>query len=139
MKKNFVDIINDVMKEKNITQSELSRWTGITQSTISDWVRGKYLPRQDKIDVLAVALGIQPAYLLGFVDDDPYALNKKDIKEIDDYMAEVERDFTTASMMFDGEPMDEESKQLVLNSLRVGIEMAKKKNKEKFTPKKYRR
>ena len=54
-------------------------------------------------------------------------------------MAEVERDFTTASMMFDGEPMDEESKQLVLNSLRVGIEMAKKKNKEKFTPKKYRR
>ncbi|MGP1489339.1 MAG: helix-turn-helix domain-containing protein [Peptoanaerobacter stomatis] len=139
MKKNFVDIINEVMKEKNINQSELSRKTGITQSTISDWVRGKYLPRQDKIDVLAKALDVQPAYLLGFVDNEPYSLNKRDIKEIDEYMEQVEQDLTNASMMFDGEPMDEESLQLVLSSMRVGIEMAKKRNKEKYTPKKYRK
>ncbi|MGP1598526.1 helix-turn-helix domain-containing protein [Peptoanaerobacter stomatis] len=139
MKKNFVDIINEVMKEKNINQSELSRKTGITQSTISDWVRGKYLPRQDKIDVLAKALDVQPAYLMGFIDNEPYSLNRRDIKEIDEYMEQVERDLTNASMMFDGEPMDEESLQLVLNSMRVGIEMAKKRNKEKYTPKKYRK
>ena len=139
MKKNFVDIINEVMKEKNINQSELSRKTGITQSTISDWVRGKYLPRQDKIDVLAKSLDVQPAYLLGLVDNEPYSLNKRDIKEIDEYMEQVEQDLTNASMMFDGEPMDEESLQLVLSSMRVGIEMAKKRNKEKYTPKKYRK
>lgn len=68
MKKNFVDTIISLMQEQNISQTELSRITGITQSSISDWIRGKYLPKQDKVDILAKALGTTPAYLMGWED-----------------------------------------------------------------------
>lgn len=73
MKSNFIDRINLIMGEKDITQSELARITGITQSTISDWVRGKYLPRQDKVDILANALKVSPSYLMGW-DENPAEL-----------------------------------------------------------------
>lgn len=69
----FVERFNKILKEKKITQSELSKMTGITQSSISDWVRGKYIPRQDKVYVLSKALKVSPAYLLGYDDVD----NKK--------------------------------------------------------------
>lgn len=70
MKKSFPDRFREVITNKDITQTELSNITGITQSSISDWLNGKYLPKQDKIDILAKALGVSPAYLMGWEDDD---------------------------------------------------------------------
>lgn len=70
MKKSFPDRFREVITNKDITQTELSKITGITQSSISDWLNGKYLPKQDKIDILAKALGVSPAYLMGWEDDD---------------------------------------------------------------------
>lgn len=69
MKDNFIDRLKQLMEKSNITQTELSKKTGITQSSISDWLRGKYLPKQDKVDVLARALDVTPAYLMGWKDD----------------------------------------------------------------------
>ena len=42
-----------IMKQKNITQLELSQATGISQSTISDWKRKGTNPASDKLVVLA--------------------------------------------------------------------------------------
>ena len=69
MKETFLNRFKELMESKNMTQSELSKKTGITQSSISDWLRGKYLPKQDKIDLLARALDVTPAYLMGWNDD----------------------------------------------------------------------
>lgn len=66
MKSSFQDRIKEAMEKKQITQSELAKRTGITQSSISDWIRGKYLPKQDKVDVLAKALNVTPSYLMGW-------------------------------------------------------------------------
>lgn len=56
------------MLEKNVTQAELSKRTGITQSSLSDYIKGKYSPKQDKIDLIARALGVSPAYLMDWDD-----------------------------------------------------------------------
>lgn len=70
MKANFIDRLKGLMEEKDITQTELAQATGITQSSISDWIRGKYLPKQDKVDLLAKALDVSPAYLMGWEEPD---------------------------------------------------------------------
>lgn len=70
MKSSFQDRIKEVMLNRNITQSELSKATGITQSSISDWMRGKYLPKQDKVDIIAKALDVTPSYLMGWSNND---------------------------------------------------------------------
>ena len=58
------------MSERKITQSELSKRTGIRQSSISDWLNGRYEPKQDKIYLIAQALGVSPSWLLGY-DETP--------------------------------------------------------------------
>lgn len=76
MKSSFQDRMKEVMLNRNITQSELSKATGITQSSISDWMRGKYLPKQDKVDIIAKALDVTPSYLMGWNSSDDVDLTK---------------------------------------------------------------
>lgn len=56
------------MAEKGITQAQLSKCTGISTSTISDWKKRNNNPSSDKICVIADCLGVSISYLLG-VDD----------------------------------------------------------------------
>ena len=53
------------MKENNITQAQLSKGTGISPSTISDWKKKNTSPSSDKISVIADFLEIPVADLLG--------------------------------------------------------------------------
>ena len=41
--------------------------------------------------------------------------------------------------MFDGDPASPEAIESILNAMEIGMEMAKKKNKGKYTPKKYKK
>lgn len=40
--------------------------------------------------------------------------------------------------MFEGKPASQESIDSILSAMQIGMEMAKKKNKELYTPKKYK-
>ena len=68
MKKTFQERVVEIMEEKEITQADISRATNITQSSLSDYIKGKYSPKQDKVDLIAQALGVSPAYLMGWDD-----------------------------------------------------------------------
>lgn len=84
MSENFVFRFNYLLEQTGITQTKLSEITGITQSSISDWKNGKYLPKQDKIDLLAKALGVPPSYLMGYeIETDPSKLKWVDAEYID--------------------------------------------------------
>ena len=62
----LINRLKSIMSERKITQSELSKRTGIRQSSISDWLNGRYEPKQDKIYLIAQALGVSPSWLLGY-------------------------------------------------------------------------
>lgn len=61
--------IFEVMHEKHISQAELSKCTGISPSTISDWKRKQMNPSSDKIADISKCLGVSISYLLG-VDEE---------------------------------------------------------------------
>lgn len=67
----FKSRLKRVMLEKNISQSELSRRTGIGRNSISDYLNGKYEAKQDKVFELAKVLNVNEAWLMGF-DVDSY-------------------------------------------------------------------
>lgn len=77
MRAEFKNRLKEAMEKINISQAELATKTGITASSISDWLKGKYLAKQDKVGILAKALRVSPAWLMGF--DDP----KPNIYELD--------------------------------------------------------
>lgn len=61
---NIYEKIFDRLKELNMSQSELSRRTGIATSTISDWKKKKINPQADKLVTICKALDMSLADLL---------------------------------------------------------------------------
>lgn len=67
--KNIVqERMNKAMNVLGVSKSELSRRTGISNSSISEYLSGKYSLKQDKIYLIATALNVSPAWLMGFGD-----------------------------------------------------------------------
>lgn len=66
------------MTEREITAAELSRRSGIRASSISDYLKGKYEPKQDKIDLIAEALSVSPAWLMGYETKSDYHVDAQD-------------------------------------------------------------
>lgn len=59
----FATRIKEEMVKQNLTQSELSAVSGITQSTISNILRGNSL-KPSTIEKIALSLNLNPEYLL---------------------------------------------------------------------------
>lgn len=60
------DRIKERLQTLDMTQADLSRKTGISTATISQYVSGKYFPAQDRLETIANALLTTPAYLMGW-------------------------------------------------------------------------
>ncbi|WP_314067501.1 helix-turn-helix domain-containing protein [uncultured Vagococcus sp.] len=61
----FANRLKQAMDVRNMKASELSEKTGIGKSSISQWLSGKYEAKQDKIYLLATALDVDEAWLMG--------------------------------------------------------------------------
>lgn len=64
-KKYTVDQIFKLLDERGMTQRELSKRTGISTSTISDWKTKGNSPTADKIVLVCDALNVSPDVILG--------------------------------------------------------------------------
>ena len=62
----FSERLKEALSLSGIKQVDLSRKTGIDKSLISNYVSGKYKAKQDNIYLLAKALNVSEAWLMGF-------------------------------------------------------------------------
>ena len=60
---------------RNMTQAELCEKTKIPKSALSEYIKGLYEPKQDRVILLSEALNVDPVWLMGF--DVPMEENKK--------------------------------------------------------------
>jgi transcriptional regulator with XRE-family HTH domain len=67
----FARRMRESMKLTGISQSDLTLMTGISKSGISQYISGKYLPKQKYLKLIADALGVDHTWLAGFSDNAP--------------------------------------------------------------------
>lgn len=138
MYERFLELLN----KHQTTAYQVAKATGISQNTFSDWKKGRSTPKIDKMQKIADYFGVSVDYLLGkpVQKETPPALTKKDERDIERKLAETLNALDSADgLMFDGEPLDDITRELLETSLRNSLEMAKKIAKQKYTPKKYRK
>lgn len=90
---------------------------------------------------LMIAAGYISTELNKFTsDENNIILNKKDEKDIQKTLNNTLEKLEQGQdgLMFDGEPLDDETRELLKISLENSIRLAKQIAKKKFTPKKYR-
>lgn len=66
IKESFSLRLKKALEMRGVSQSELSKRTGINKSSISTYLKGEYKAKQDKVDLIARALDVSPAWLMGF-------------------------------------------------------------------------
>ena len=135
-------------EQLGMTQEELASRLGYkSKTTIAKIENGTNDIVQSKVTEFAKVLDTTPAYLMGWTQLDGNVVNEKE----PELTARDERDIakileqtkelllSQEGLMFDGDPASPEAINSILDAMQIGMEMAKKKNKEKYTPKKYKR
>lgn len=127
------------MDKSNVTQTDICNTLGFKMSTFSDWIHARTYPRIDKIELMANYFGISKSDLVEEKTNDQLQSSKPPAKDISNILNETEQLLKQPGLMFDGEPASQESIDSILSAMKVGMEIAKQKNKEKYTPKKYKK
>ena len=126
-------------KQHNLSQKEIGNIFHASQNTVSQWENGTRKPSYDIIQEIADYFDVSVDYLLGRQEQRP-ELNSKDKREIQEILDDTEQQLLSQDgLMFDGSPATDEDVQKIIMAMKMGMEMIKKENKAKFTPKKYRK
>lgn len=62
-----------LLNQNNVKVSDVSKATGISTSTFTDWKKGRYAPKADKLKAIAEYFGVSLDYFVA--DDDSASLS----------------------------------------------------------------
>ncbi|MBA4697796.1 MAG: helix-turn-helix transcriptional regulator [Ruminococcus sp.] len=134
------DRIKELCKKNGISMNKLEDELHFGKGYISKL--GTSQPNVIKLQLIADRFGVSLDYLMTGKEDEQNEpkLNSKDEKDIQKHLDMFrEKLMSQEGLMFDGDPASPEAIESILSAMQIGMEMAKKRNKEKYTPKKYRK
>lgn len=132
--------LKELRLEKNMQQSELGRLLNITNVAVSHYENDNRKPTPEIISKVSDIFNVSTDYLLGNTTSKRkyYDLTEKDEKNIEKTLEKIVEELDNGLYSKDMEEYDEDSRALLINALSMGLNIAKKEAKRKFTPKKYR-
>lgn len=134
----------------NTKPNPVAKELHLSSGSVTSWKNGK-VPHHTTLIKIADYFGVTVDYLLGKEEtkkatdnvDGTYSptLTEADELDISKRLDAMLKDLTSqgGALMFDGEPLDDESRELLIASLENSMRMAKLIAKQKYTPKKYRK
>lgn len=135
------EIFEQLLKEHNVTTYQVAKATGISTASFTGWKQGKWNFKQDKLQKIADYFGVSIDYLITGEEKkesvpELSSRNERDIeRDLKDTLGKLD---SQDGLMFDGEVMGDETKELLKISIENAIRTAKIASKKKFTPKKYK-
>lgn len=105
--------LNYAMSIRNINQSELSEKTKISTGSLSQYMNNKISPKQDRIFIMAKALSVSEAWLMGY--DVP--MDRQEVKKVDYTNLNVEITEDIKILVERYSRLDQPVKETVLNLL----------------------
>ena len=135
----FYDKFVQICKKHGVSPSRAAIEAGLSKSTVTKWKTSPNAePTGAAIKKLTEYFGISVSELMG--EENTSILTSKDRRDIardlENLMAHLD---SAGDLMFDGDPMSDEARDSIRSAMKLGLEAAKLKNKERFTPKKYRK
>lgn len=136
--------IRILRKKQNLTQKQLAEKLNVSSQVVSNFERGYTPPDKDDLESLAEFFNCSIDFILGKTDTSKQTnelpqLSQKDERDIAKKLEAIIKDLESETgLSFDGEPMDETTRELVLAQIESNLRLAKQLAKKKFTPKKFR-
>lgn len=138
------EIFSKLLQKYGVTPYKVSKETGVSQSTLSDWKRGISTPKPDKLQKIADYFGVPLTYFLTETvkssdTEKTQELTAKDERDIAKDMENIRNKLLNGSdgpLSYDGEPIPEEDAELLLGQIELMMRRLKPINKEKYNPNK---
>lgn len=103
----FIKNLGDILREKNLSQTDLAKMMKLHVSSVNRWFSGDYAPKLDTISAIAEALETTPAFLLRSDNEpaSPISWDKyaADIKAQTEFVITVEKQLKEALTFSKGE------------------------------------
>lgn len=124
-------------KSKGLSQVELATKLNVSSSTVAMWETNKRAIKDDDLINIADFFNVSLDELVGRKDN--WQLNKKDKRDIKNDLDNLLNNLdSNNALAFNGEPLDDETRELIAISIERSLRFAKEESKKKYTPKKYR-
>lgn len=127
-------------KEQNLTQKSLGEKVNVSDRVIGYYESDERFPDKDTLNKIADYFNVSVDYLLCRTDN--RNLTAKDEKSIKNDLKKMMTDLRTgqAGPAFYGDTeLDEEELDLIEDAMELALKTIKLRNKEKYTPKKYKK
>ncbi len=137
----FSDRFDELCQMKGVKPGRACMEMGLSRTLAAKWkASGTKKPSADVLEKMAVYFKMSIEEILGGSKNKTPTLSDKDERDIardlESIMADLDKG---GSLMFDGNPMTDEARESIKAAMKLGLEAAKNKNKERFTPKKFRK
>ena len=132
--------ITVLCKDRGITVTELCRQCEISRASLSDLKTGRKQSISTKnLSKIANFFDVPTDFLLGMDKKEAPVLSPKDERDIAKRLDNILHDLndTDSGLMFNGEPIDEETRNLLRISLQNQFKISKRIAKNRFTSKKH--
>lgn len=135
------EVFEQLLQKYGITAYKFCKETGVSQSTISTWKQKRNLIGPEIGKKVSDYFGVTLDYLMTGKENPKKketTLTPKDERDISKKLDETLNQLESSDgLMFDGEALDDETKELLKISIENAIRTAKVTAKKKYTPKKY--
>jgi transcriptional regulator with XRE-family HTH domain len=135
--------IKNLRKLNKLTQVELAKKANISRSYLADIENDRYNASVDTLKAIANNLNVNLSDILEESNNlsEP-DLNEKDKKSITNDLKVLMEEFkagTDGTAYYNGQELGEEDLELIESAMKIALEQIKIRNKEKYTPNKYKK
>lgn len=115
-------------KDRKETQEDIAKLLKIQRTTVGEYERGNICPPMDKMKVLADHFEVSVDYLMGNTNfQTAEERNEESPHDVSKAMKRILEDLqqNRHALTFDGEILDDESRELLISSLEQSLRMGK--------------
>ena len=139
------EVFEQLLQKYGVTPYKVAKEAGVTQTALSNWKSGRSTPTTKTLQKIADYFGVTLDYLLTGKEEPQKKETSLSAKDERDISKDVERIMAKLSAgedgpaSYDGEELDPEAAELFRDELEIALRRLKIINKEKYTPKKYKK
>ncbi len=134
--------IKKLRLEEGFKQKDLAEKLGISASSVGMYEREERQPDAETLKTIADFFDVSVDYILGNSNKRDHkhltAKDKRDISRTLDELADQIENHEGEILNYDGIEVTKEDAELLIDAIELALKRIKKKNKEKYTPNKYK-
>jgi len=136
-----MNLLKQLRIRRGLSMKEVAAQMDMPYTTYVNYEKGAREPGSETLIRFADFYGVTIDYLIGRESapeaDSLTDRDRRDIaRDLEAMMLQLDG---TGDLMFDGDPISDEARESIRSALQLGLEIAKVKNKARFTPHKYRK